>query len=237
MYPRIAHFKSAALDEALSEKVLIKGIARIKGLGVFEDYTKPNGTKEFGVKNIVYGWNYSGKTTLSRLFALLEHKTQNPDLAGSHFTFETDQHPITESNYGQSSLTVRVFNSDFVRDNLHFGGESFKPILLLGKESEEAQNKIDSLNQRLKRSDARLRIINARIADAERALGQAKTDTAKRIRQTLKIDPYNATHLSNDIQVVSCLDSQLLPQNVFNETLELALTPDNKKPSESPRVS
>jgi wobble nucleotide-excising tRNase len=124
---------------------LIKGIAKIKGLGVYEDYTKPNDTKDFGVKNLIYGWNYSGKTTLSRLFSLLESKTANPDLKGCSFSFETDGEPITDANYHASGLIVRVFNSDFIRDNLHFGGEDFKPVLLLGKDSDVAQKKIDHM--------------------------------------------------------------------------------------------
>ena len=26
-------------------------------------------TPDFGIYNVIYGWNYSGKTTLSRIFA------------------------------------------------------------------------------------------------------------------------------------------------------------------------
>ena len=44
---------------------MLKSIEKIKGLGVYQDYSKPAGTQEFGVKNLIYGWNYSGKTTLS----------------------------------------------------------------------------------------------------------------------------------------------------------------------------
>lgn len=99
---------------------MITGISKIKGLGVYDNYTKPLGTQEFGIKNLIYGWNYSGKTTLSRLFALLETKKFNHDLVGCEFSFETDDQPITEKNFQQSGLIVRVFNSDFIRENLHF---------------------------------------------------------------------------------------------------------------------
>jgi wobble nucleotide-excising tRNase len=87
---------------------VIKGIAKIRGLGVYDDYAKPAGTQEFGVKNLIYGWNYSGKTTLSRLFAQIESKIPNPDLSDCSFTIETDGEPITETNFTQSSLTVRA---------------------------------------------------------------------------------------------------------------------------------
>ncbi len=47
---------------------MIKTLSRIKKFGVFGDYAKPAGINDFGAVNIIYGWNYSGKLTLSRLF-------------------------------------------------------------------------------------------------------------------------------------------------------------------------
>ena len=129
---------------------MLKSIEKIKGLGVYHSYSKPAGTQEFGIKNLIYGWNYSGKTTLSRLFAQLETKVANPDLAGCEFTFATASDAITEKTFNHCNLSVRVFNSDFIRSNLHFDGGSFNPILLLGKESQEAQRKIDKLSKRIK---------------------------------------------------------------------------------------
>lgn len=210
---------------------MIKAIAKIAGLGVYQNYAKPAGTQDFAVKNLIYGWNYSGKTTLSRLFALLETKTPNPDLGGCEFDIETADRLITERNYQQCALTVRVFNSDFVRANLHFEGGGFNPILLLGKESEEAQEKIDRLTDRIKKSAAIRRKIDGKVEGIDTAIAEAKTAAAKNIRQLLKIDPYTATHLSNDILVVSHRNSQLLGEKDLADDLALALTPDNKKPT------
>lgn len=216
---------------------MIKGIMKIKGLGVYENYTKPIGTPEFGIKNLIYGWNYSGKTTLSRLFAQLEAKKPNPDLSGCEFSFETDTQTITEKNFEQSNLMVRVFNSDFIRENLHFEGNNFSPILLLGKESEEAQKKIDHKLNRIKKSGEARKLIESQITAHTQAVASAKTEAAKNIRQLLKVDPYTATQLSTDITAVGILDSQLLSESDLSDNLELALTPDNNKPSTVDRVS
>jgi wobble nucleotide-excising tRNase len=54
---------------------MIKSIQRLRKFGVFEDFSKTAGLSDFLDKNIIYGWNYSGKTTLSRLFAMLGSKT------------------------------------------------------------------------------------------------------------------------------------------------------------------
>ncbi|MBK6648525.1 MAG: AAA family ATPase [Betaproteobacteria bacterium] len=207
---------------------MLKSIEKIKGLGVYQSYSKPTGTQDFGIKNLIYGWNYSGKTTLSRLFAQLEAKSANPDLAGCEFTFVTADDSVTEKNFSRCSLSVRVFNSDFVRANLHFDGGSFNPILLLGKESEEAQRKIDDLSKRIKRSEEVQHKLDGKFEELKTRIAQAKTDTAKFIRQHLKVDPYTATHLAQDVVAVGVLDSQLLSEKELADALELALTPDSK---------
>lgn len=210
---------------------MLKSIEKIKGLGVYQSYSKPVGTQDFGIKNLIYGWNYSGKTTLSRLFAQLEAKSENPDLVGCEFTIGTTDNSITEKNFSQCGLSVRVFNSDFVRANLHFDGGSFNPILLLGKESEEAQRKLDELSNRVKRSEETQRKLYGKVEELKTRTAQAKTDAAKFIRQRLKIDPYTATHLAQDIVSVGFLDSQFLSEKQLADVIELALTPDSKKPS------
>jgi wobble nucleotide-excising tRNase len=210
---------------------MLKSIEKIKGLGVYQNYNRPVGTQEFGIKNLIYGWNYSGKTTLSRLFAQLEAKTANPDLYGCEFRFGTDNDAITEKNFTGSNISVRVFNTDFVKANLHFDGGSFNPILLLGKESEEAQRKIDKLGERIKRSDSVQRKLNSKVEALKLRIAQAKTEAAKFIRQRLKVDPYTAAHLGQDVLAVSILDSQLLMEKELSDVIEFALTPDSKRPN------
>lgn len=218
---------------------MIKGISKIKGLGVYGDYTKPAGINEFGVKNLIYGWNYSGKTTLSRLFAQLENKTLNPDISGSTFTIDTDEEPITEKNFTQSYQTVRVFNSDFVRDNLNFAGQSFKPILLLGKESEEAQRKLDHCEELYKRTQEKVREITRETGEIESESSTAKTATASKIKKTLGlVEAYTATHLGRDISTISTLEgSQLQADEQLRGDLKLSLTPESEKPITVPNIA
>jgi len=210
---------------------MLKSIEKIKGLGVYQNYNKPADIQEFGIKNLIYGWNYSGKTTLSRLFAQLEAKTANPDLSGCEFSFDAGNDAITEKNFTRCTISVRVFNSDFVKANLHFDGGSFNAILLLGKESEEAQREIDKLSERIKRSGSVQRKLSGEVEALKSCTAQAKTEAAKFIRQRLKVDPYTAAHLGQDMQAVNILDSQLLIEKELSDAIELALTPDSKRPS------
>lgn len=217
---------------------MIKGIAKIKSYGVYENYAKPAGTQEFGVKNLIYGWNYSGKTSLSRLFAQIGNDKPNPDLSGCSYTIETDGEQITEANSMQSNLIVRVFNSDFVRENLNFTGGNFNPILLLGKDSDDAQKKLIHCEDLSKRTQDKIRNFTKDLSDLESSFSAAKTAAAASIKKNLAlVEAYTATHLSSDIKTVSSLGaSQLLSKDMFQDDLKLALTRDNEKPSTVDRI-
>jgi wobble nucleotide-excising tRNase len=210
---------------------MLKSIEKIKKLGVYENCTKPAGINGFAAKNLIYGWNYSGKTTLSRLFAKLEAKVPHPDFKDCEFTFNEGAHAITEKNFHESNLSVRVFNSDFIRSNLFFDSGSCNAILLLGKESEAAQKKIDALSKRIDESKQSIGKISKKFDRYTESIQEEKKTSAQNIRQRLKVDPYNATHLTNDVLTISLFDkSQLLSEKDLADAIELSLTPDSKKP-------
>lgn len=206
---------------------MLKSLKRIKGLGVFGDYTMPSGTAEFSVKNIIYGWNYSGKTTLSRLFAHLEHGDYSPDLRDYHFAFDTDTGQVSEGNAKTCGHIVRVFNSDFIHENLNFGGSIARPILLLGTESEEAQKKIAGLVELRKRiTQATAKQENKAAAD-EKALGELKKKAAAVTKDALQLtELYTATQLDKDLTVVALgVDCKLTGEQLEADT-KLARTSD-----------
>jgi wobble nucleotide-excising tRNase len=183
---------------------VLRSIQKIKGLGVFANYTPPAGTAEFGVRNLIYGWNYSGKTTLSRLFGLLDAKKPNPELPPCAFAIDSDQGVVNEANYQTCPQIVRVFNSDFVAENLNFAGTPFKPILLLGSESEAAQKEIDRCEELAKR--AATGAVNAKKAadDAKRSMDKAKTEAAASIKSTMSlVSFFGATQLDKELMTVA----------------------------------
>ncbi len=101
---------------------MIKRINKIKNFGVFSDYRRNGDIRDFEEKNIIYGWNYSGKTTLSRLISYLNKDTAiDEDYKDVEFEVElSDGSKINSTNRLTSQLLVKVFNSDFVKNNLHF---------------------------------------------------------------------------------------------------------------------
>ena len=104
---------------------MIKKIHHIKHLGVFENYQLDNSLPDFAERNIIYGWNYSGKTTLSRLISYLDkEKPIDSHYSNLEFEIELDNNiRITQNNRDTSPCKTIVFNSDFIRNNLHFDSD------------------------------------------------------------------------------------------------------------------
>lgn len=79
-----------------------------------------NEVVDFKKMNILYGRNYSGKTTLSRIFRALETKNIPQDFSPCNFIIKTDSGDISHSNVLTNHLDIRVYNSDFIGQHLSF---------------------------------------------------------------------------------------------------------------------
>ena len=147
----------------------ITRISRMQDCGVFRDFRWPSGGElpEFGDFNLIYGWNGTGKTTISRIFRNLELR-QTP--SSGRILLNVDgqridgaEFPIRETE----SAAIRVFNRDFVRDNVFRDDRgNLPPIFVLGEQSARAQEQIEKLRHEL---DGAV----AAIASATKAEGSA----------------------------------------------------------------
>jgi wobble nucleotide-excising tRNase len=111
---------------------MISKIDKIQYLGIFSDYQWQKDLPEFKRFNLIYGWNGSGKTTLSQLFPILEK--------GESFNFPNLKYKIctTDGDFTQNMeyrKKIRVFNRDYVEDNIDISLGKAKPIFILGKEN------------------------------------------------------------------------------------------------------
>jgi wobble nucleotide-excising tRNase len=139
---------------------MINRIESIKNFGIFKNFSwdSVTGLKNFNHKNLFYGWNYSGKTTLSRIFSSLRDKKLHESYDNSFFKINA-----TTGDYDSNTLEIfpfelLIFNSDYIKDNLNFSihkdeiSESKTILFEVGDNAKyelkiiELKNKVDLIN-------------------------------------------------------------------------------------------
>ncbi|ELY22660.1 AAA family ATPase [Vreelandella titanicae] len=103
--------------------------------------------------NIIYGRNYSGKTTLSRVFRALEIRKTPLSYHNPSFTIYGEKGNVTHATIPAHNYDVRVYNRDFVTDNLGFlvnqvDGE-IKTFAIVGEQNKEIDDAISAIETRL----------------------------------------------------------------------------------------
>ena len=138
---------------------MFKKVSKLKQFGVFRDFVWSNDTPDFSRFNLIYGWNKSGKTTFSRAFVACEKKTTNfinypKDKYGEaigEFEIKTEGGPsISQSNCQNGTKQIRVFNKDFIEDNVSFDpSNSSNPIVYVSEEDIESNKKLKELQGKI----------------------------------------------------------------------------------------
>ena len=136
---------------------MITQINKLKRFGIYQNYTW-GAIDDFKKKNLVYGWNYSGKTTLSKLFQVLEFKDKNRCFSGAEI--EITVNDGTTKIYNQDTLntfpfSVKVFNSEYIKRIFTWDEpkSGFSPIsFYLGDTAGDLKvkiKKLETINERL----------------------------------------------------------------------------------------
>lgn len=139
---------------------MLKKIQRIERLGVFDDFSwddevknKGGAVQNFVDINIIYGRNYSGKTTLSRITRALETGFLSDKYGSPSFQLKfSDNSYVTLSTLSSHGKNIRVFNEDFIRDNLRFitnPDDSVEPFAILGDDNNKIEKEIEVLESEL----------------------------------------------------------------------------------------
>ena len=176
----------------------INRVSRLCDYGVFRSFVWPSELPEFGRHNLIYGWNGTGKTTLSRLFRDLE-LGRSPE--SGEIVLRIDGHDLRNKNFAQSKKPVRVFNRDFVNENVFpVGRNEMPPILVLGAENIEKQQDVEKLKEQRANAQSNLGDAVAKRDSTSKDLNQFCIDRAKEIKGRLRSsgdNPYNNYDKSN----------------------------------------
>lgn len=131
----------------------IQRISSIKNYRIFQDFKAVAAAQPWQPVTVVYGSNGSGKSTLSSLFAELASGTASgTGISVELFRRQNVVQSISETDAVWSNL--RVFNQDYVRDNLDFetaidgSGVSAKHLLTLGGDRIKIEKRLKQIKSR-----------------------------------------------------------------------------------------
>lgn len=210
----------------------------IAKFGIYQDYKWDACIgKDFYFKtaNIIYGRNYSGKTSLSRIFRSLEKNALHQDFLDSNFEFIlSDGKKINNANISQEKIKIYVYNRDFVKDNLswlHKDDGTIEPFTIIGETNNEIQKELDNIDNELGSVEDKkglayeLSLKNDATSqakkvhkDKEESLNKKLTDKAKAIKNETafyNVVNYNISQIQSDINALKASDK------LTDEQLEL----------------
>ena len=188
-----------------------------------------NSDDAFGLRNIIYGRNYAGKTTFSRIIRSLELGKPHKDFDNGRFkVFLSDGSEISQSDLGKKHFNVRVYNTDFKKDNLSFlydeKGE-ITPFAIIGEQNIEIQSKIEQEEKRLEEIRVKLydpdNGLNKKFNDNKQNLERLEKDLSKKLSSKasqIRNDPslflagqkkqYNIRDIEKEILLASPLEEK-----------------------------
>ena len=234
---------------------MIKKIKTISNMAVFKDFewekevldNKGNST-ELNDINIIYGRNYAGKTTLSRIFRAFEKGELSDKYPNASFSLELrDQKLLTHENLKNHDKNIRVFNEDYVRENLGFIVDETKNIkafaVVMGSDNNKIQEKIEILEKELGSVENKVGLYGTKqkykesYNDAEtehknftKNLTTRLTDKAREIKNdtaTYKDVNYTIQKINKDIESV-LIDTYTTPERKDIELSYAILKEENK---------
>ena len=188
-------------------------IKKIKKLNfrIFKDFD--GRALEFKKDNLIFGWNYSGKTTLSDFFQILEGK-ENPIDNELNFAIELEKG--TEiADINESNLNIKVFNKKFVERELGVFDEVNAMEIALGEDKGDVE-KLKSISDKMEQEGVSLKKIADKIIDNERinseiirSVEKIKSDKARSIKDRCREANFN----KNTLQTYIDRDSETLSED------------------------
>lgn len=187
---------------------MITRIPRLKNFGIFHDFSwSDKELPEFKKFNLIYGWNRSGKTTISRVFASCEKKCvydeikfkQYPE-SGEFEAKTSDNVSIKNTNVASNTLPIKVFNQDFVEDNVSFEpSTSSSPIIYVSEKAIESKEKLKKLKNNVLPFNKAFEAAKGTRDERERTKSTFLTSLGREISNTLSKRNYNKRSVEDKI--------------------------------------
>ncbi|BCD59339.1 MULTISPECIES: AAA family ATPase [unclassified Nitratiruptor] len=192
----------------------------IESFGIYQDFRwrqnpELNNTT-FKKLNIIYGRNYSGKTTLSRIFRSIEEKKYPSFIKNPKFNiYLTNNIVKNQDEIFEANLNILVYNDDFIKDNLGFFYDDTKNIksfkVKIGKENQEILKEIENCKNVFEKIEKLISKIEKEYNSSFKLYENEKSNLTKSLQdkankyikhQLYGIATYNITSIKNDIEYI-----------------------------------
>lgn len=193
----------------------------VKGSAVWQDYRDVSGNIPFSRKTLIYGFNGTGKTTLSRIFDSL----RGNELVGNlpnETEFEvvlSDGQTVSSDSFSKPlGNNLLVFNSDFINRNFKWDESRANPIFYLSETNIRKKEEFDEAHNILDLAQGELENASLAYKNANKQFGNEKTKIARRVRDLAlsgsytqgydarKVEPTFAERKYSDDDILSSLD-------------------------------
>lgn len=189
----------------MNKKPTISQITSLGNLGIFHDYErgKTQNPPEFRRYNLIYGFNGSGKTVISRVFSSLETGAPDPRLpeAGT-FQIKMSDGGKIRSGGSLDGLkgSIAVFNVDFVEENIRWRSGTVEPVVYIGKEQADLLKRLEKKESEIEDNASGAEAARKRRKCLEDDFAKWKRDRAREIEKGTASPPrgYQAPRLVND---------------------------------------
>lgn len=167
---------------------MLKKVSKLKQFGIFRDFEWSSDTPDFSRFNLIYGWNKSGKTTFSRAFVACEKKTtefkQYPP--NGEFEIKTESGAISHSSCQNGTKQVRVFNKDFIDENVSFDpADPSNPIVYVSEEDIESSKRLKALQEKITVLEEKYNSVQRDREKSRKAENDFRISTARSIKDSV----------------------------------------------------
>jgi len=189
---------------------MISKITKLKNFGIYKDFTWKSELPEFKKFNLIYGWNRSGKTTISRIFASCEKKcTYDKDKFNQYpengeFEIKTyDGKSVQHTNVSSNNLPIKVFNKDFIDENISFDPSDLcNPIVYVSEEDIESKKRLEKLRNDKTNLENEYKQTKKEKSAKENTINTFLTGLGREIANILFDKTYNKTKAENRINSI-----------------------------------
>lgn len=190
----------------------LKSIKSIANFGALNNFDVDREAQDFGQLNLIFGLNYSGKTTLSRLFESINRGEVPEKMSDAEYELILDSGKIITKGSPDCIGKIWVFNRYFVNAHLWRGqdGLGMRSFMVVDEGQKEAMQKINSLENKIKSQEAEATRQESALKELNDQIYNLDKECAAEIKSSIG-SHYDIRKLKNEISSVKEVD--VLPED------------------------